>query len=436
MDLITIGQLLRKRRKDLRKKMEDLADGHISTSTISNIERGLPNVNPNKVTYYAEKLNVELEDLPNLVNESRKEAQKVDSILHSVQSLLVSNPDEVLKRLNSLTISPSSPSHCTKLYLLGRYHQIAEKDLETAHNLFLEAIRTIDRFSTMTKTNIKAACYYELARVFYYQNEMENALHTCLKGIDSFVSNGERSYLIHSLKVSKAIYLENLERYDEALNTLDELWVDLNDIKNLFVILNMHEVKAKILMNKKMYTEAIQIATDGIEIARINRFHERIFELWTILGVIHMRTNDLDEAENCLLTALALDNKIDNEYLFIRPHTQLGLLYMKQEQWEEAFQTLDKAVRLGAKTNDAKRHVLALIVLGDWYRLREQYSEAVQTYQKALELARRHDFKKQQYESLFELSRCWKQIDEVEFSKSVANLFEIELQLHHERIIP
>lgn len=73
------------------------------------------------------------------------------------------------------------------------------------------------------------------------------------------------------MTISLSIILQTVSLYDEALYTLDELWLDLKNIKNLFVILNMHEVKAKILMNKKMYSEAIQIAMDGIEIARINR---------------------------------------------------------------------------------------------------------------------------------------------------------------------
>lgn len=38
---IQIGELLRKRRKELGLRLEDLADDFISPSTISNIERGL-----------------------------------------------------------------------------------------------------------------------------------------------------------------------------------------------------------------------------------------------------------------------------------------------------------------------------------------------------------------------------------------------------------
>lgn len=173
----------------------------------------------------------------------------------------------------------------------------------------------------------------------------------------------------------------------------------------------------------------------GIEWARINRVYERSFELWTTLGSIYLQLDQLEEAENCVKTALSLKKEIGNEYVFVNSYTQLGLLNIKKEQWDEAYSALQEAVRLGEKTNDVQKYTNALIVLGDWYQLRQKYPEAVRTYQKANELSIKHDFTKQRHIVLLELSKCWKQLDEAEFVRSLENLFEIDLQLAQNRIL-
>lgn len=437
IELSMVGELLRKKRKQMRKRMEDFADEHISTATISNIERGLPIVNPNKIYHYAGKLGVKLDDLPKLLKQSNKSDKELDSILMSIQSSIdLGDADEGLERLNALDIPDSSPHSVTKLYLIGRYFSIKGK-LNKAQSHFSDALRLIDKFPNLKKTNLKSICYYDLGRVFYYKNDLQNALSYTQKGIDSFVPDGDRNkrYIIHSLKVSKAIYLEKLDRLDESLQALDELWKHIDEIKSIQVLLNMFETKSDILKRQKRYTEAIEIAEEGIEWARINRVYERSFDLWTTLGSIYLQRNELEKAENCIRTALSLKKRIDNEYLLVNSYTLFGLLCIKQERWDEALESLLEAVRLGEKTNDARRYTMALIVLGDWYQFNGRYSEAVDTYQKAHELAKEHGFIKQRHITLVELSKCWKHLDKSKFINSLENLFDVELQLTQDRML-
>lgn len=437
VDLTAIGELLRKKRKEMRKRMEDFADGEISTATISNIERGLPIVNHNKIHYYAEKLGIKLDDFPTFYKQNSKTEEKFDSILVSIQSSIdLGDSEEGLERLKKFVIPDSSPYYVFKLYLTGRYYLIKRK-LNKSQGYFSDVLRLIEKFPSLARTNLKSICCYDLARAFYYKNDLQNALSYVQNGIDSFNPDGDKTkrYIIHSLKISKAIYLEKLDRLDEALQTINDLWEDIDKIKSIYVLLNMYEVKSSILKKQKRGSEAIQIAYEGIELARVNRAYERSFDLWTTLSSIYLQRNDLQEAENCIRTALSLKKKINDEYLFVNTYTHLGLLYIKKEQWDEAFKALQEAVRLGEKTNDALKYVYALIVLGDWYQLRKQYSEAVQTYQKAHELTLKHNFIKQRHMVLLELSKCWKELDEGEFNKSLENLFESELQLTQDRIL-
>lgn len=318
------------------------------------------------------------------------------------------------------------------LYLKGRCH-LQKGNYSRAENLFLDVFRFLDKNDFYARHNVKAFCYYDYARLFYYNNDFKNALSYTLKGIDAFKPNEPGVELIHSLKISKAIYLEKLDRYEESLRAIDELWEDSYSIKNIFVLLNMYETKAFILKKQKMQEEAIKLAYEGIDIARVNKVPDRLFDLYTLLGSIYMELNDLDEAEDCILTALDFKNKVKKEYLLIGSYTLLGRIRMKQERWEESLQYLQEAVRIGEKTNDAKRLGWALIALGDWYQTKEMYSEGVDAYQKALEIGKLKEIKKLHRIALLELSKCWKHIDRSEFVTSLENLFDVEVQLVDER---
>lgn len=435
LDLVVIGEVLKKKRREEHKILEDLADEKVSTSTLSNIERGLPIVNTDKIYYYAHKLGVDLDEYTKVLKQTSQKNERFDLILTSIQnSIDLGDAEEGLERLQSLEIPESSVYHVHKLYLLGRYYLI-KKRLQKSQAYFSDTLRLVDRYPSLAKSNLKAVCYYDFSRVFYYKNQFQNALGYALQGINSFVPGGGKKHIIHSLRLGKAIYLEKLDRLDESLQTLDEMWVDYDAIKSIYVLLNIFDIKSNILKKQKRFKEAIGIALEGIEWARVNLVYERSFELWTTLGSIYLQLNELEEAENCVKTALSLKKKIGNEYLFVNSYTQLGLLNIKKEEWKEAYAALQEAVRLGEKTNDAQKYTNALIVLGDWYQLRQNYPEAVCTYQKANELAIKHGFTKQRQIALLELSKCWKRLDEGEFVRSLESLFEVELQLLQDRIL-
>ncbi|WP_124727254.1 tetratricopeptide repeat protein [Staphylospora marina] len=437
VELGIIGEVLRKKRKSMRKRMRDLADEFVSTATISNIERGLPIVNPAKILHYAKKLGIGPDELPAIVRRYNQGDDEREAELMSILSNIdLGDAREGLARLQALDIPASSPQHLMKQFLMGK-HFFNQGKWSKAQTYFSEVLRSVDKYPSLRRSNLKAYCCYDLGRVFYYKNDLTNALGYNQLGIDAYVRDCDknRSQIIHSLKVAKAIYLEKLERLDEALQALDELWEHIADIRSVQVLLNIYETKADILTRKKRYDEAIEIAWEGIEIARINLAYERAHDLWTTLGSVYLQKKAYEKAEYCIRTALSMRKRVNGEFLLVKAYTLWGMLCMRTERWEEALTALQTAVQLGEKTNDARRHVMALIVLGDWYQLQGRYEEAVSPLQKAHELATEHQFLKQRHITLVELSKCWKRLNRGEFINSLENLFEVELQFSQDRTI-
>jgi tetratricopeptide (TPR) repeat protein len=313
-------------------------------------------------------------------------------------------------------------------YLKGKAF-LKRKSWNKAHNHFNETIRIIDKNPELETTNYKASAYHELGLTCYYQNYLEKALHFVNKGIQCFQKQGERKYLRHLLLISKAIYLEKMDRLLDSLNVLNTLWEEIEFIQNIFVILNMYETKALILKKLKQYDEAIHYAFQGIELARINRIHDRSLELWTALGSIYLQLGNFKEAESCFLAALEMKERIKNEYLIVNPYSELGILYLKLGKIEEAISRLETAVQLGRKTNDALRLIMALIYLGDCHSHQKSYSKAYDIYKEAHELSHQHQFTYLQKDIVLRLIQCCQHVDKERYPIYIDELVRLELIL-------
>ncbi|RAL25596.1 helix-turn-helix domain-containing protein [Thermoflavimicrobium daqui] len=407
------GELLRKIRKDHGYTIENLADDYISASTISNIERGNPYVSIEKINYYAEKLDVNLEQLSNLMTKEKKNEKKYRLQLMSIENMIdLVDPNAGLAKLRQM--SSDCFSHCPGMinYLKGKSYY--RKNKEKAETYFLKAIQQVEQQPILEKSNIKPICYNELGTIYFYKHELEKALHYTQKGIDSFIPEGERSYVKSMLLANKAIYLEDLGRLEESIQTIDQLRAQPEEFKSTNSTLSIYVLQARIYHRNKLYSQAITCTETGIELARINRMHDRSSELWTLLGNIYFSLEKTEEAEICYLTALDLKEKIKKEHLLISPYTQLGLLYLEQDKFVEAKRPLEDAVKIGERSDHILPFISALIALGNFYLKQKKYYQAIQPFEKALVLAQKHHSMDREEQIVVNLCYCYEQIGDIE----------------------
>ncbi|SFI95893.1 helix-turn-helix domain-containing protein [Thermoflavimicrobium dichotomicum] len=407
------GEMLRRIRKDQGFTIENLADDYISASTISNIERGNPYVSIEKINYYAKKLDVGLEELSNLTTEEKKNEKKYRLQLMSIENMIdLVDPNAGLARLRQLNSGHFSCCPGMINYLKGKSYY--RKNKEKAETYFLKAIQQVDQHPNLEKSNIKSICYNELGTIYFYKNELEQALHYTQKGIDAFVPDGERSYVKSMLLANKAIYLEDLGRLEESIQTIEQLRSQPEEFKSTNSTLSIYVLQARIYHRNKLYSQAIACTETGIELARINRMYERSSELWTLLGNIHFSLQKLEEAEICYLTALDIKEKIRKEHLLITPYTQLGLLYLEQNKYTQAQQALEEAVKIGERSDHILPYIGALIALGNFYLKQKKYYQAIQPFEKALTLAQKHNSTDREEEIVVNLCYCYEQIGDIE----------------------
>lgn len=434
-DLKTLGEALRKIRKEKGLRLKDLEDEHISFATISSIERGIPTVKPQNREYYCKKLGFNIEDIPQLIHREQREHKQLENLLFLIETCINLDCDGALERLRFLQKHTQGGYMDIILYLKGLCY-VKKNNLKTAEKFFKQSIQHINSKPFLSNSNIKAACYKELGRIYYQRdNSLQQALEYTNKGLAAYNENADRQEIKYFLMIDKVSFLEKQYRIDEALQTLDELWNSIQDINSLEVKLNMYELKATLLNQKKKYEKALQYAKEGLFIARENGTHEKGVELLTVWGNILQNADDYMTAENCYNLALRLEGKLkDKKYVLVSTHTQLGKLYSKMKKYDQSYEQLTTAVAKGRKYNDAHRFCESLVALGDYYLETGKHQEAIQPYDEALTITNPYSFQRLKERILLNLSECWKNIGNNEKYISLLVELQSELRLREQEV--
>jgi tetratricopeptide (TPR) repeat protein len=426
---VKLGEMLRKNRKERGLRLEDLADTNISVSTISNIERGLPNVHMDKMKYLAQKLGLKLHEL---LLEEKEDDKKIRLRLLSIENTIkLVDADEGFLQLEAF--GPNEIKNYEPFYYFLKGKCFAKKQQwAEAESNFLETLRLVPIEPHLEACNLLTASYNELANIAYYRNQILEALQYVEEGIRTFVPDEERSYLLSILLGNKAIFLERLGRLEEALRVIEEMSENDLSIQHLDCLLSNYRLEALIYRKTKMYIKAIEAVQKGIEAARINGMVNRSFELWTMLGSIYYADKHYDEAESCFLTALQLQKKIDRPHQLISAFTWLGLLYIEECKWETAQTYLEQAIQRGLQTDDHLDYLEALIALGDCYRKQSMYLDAIKPYEQAHTMLQKTNptSYEQEYPIVLKMGLCWKHLDNERFQECKDYLFDMEIRSH------
>jgi len=430
LDREKIAKLFKRVRNELGAKLEDLADQHISTATISNIERAVPTVTVEKITYLARKLGLDLESLPTVGEDQSLDAETIELELLSIEQLVHINPDDALRKLKRINIPQNHPEYIYLKFLEGECYYYAH-NFSKATTLYLEVIHLLDhQFPHMKKSNLKCMCYYELSRSAYYQNNIEKALSYAIEGIKHYEEQGDNFHYKCLLYIGKSIYLEKLNRLKEAHQELEFLWSEKDSIDSQEIVSLIYEQRSKLLWEMGMHEKAIACLKKGIKISRVNKIYDRVLDLWTILGSIYFDQRQYNIAEKCFLTALELIPKIAKRYLFITTYTKLGLLYLQNQELDKARSYLLEGVKLGESTNDSIRYVQALVALGDCDFERSFYAEAIESYQKALNIATDYEMIEFEQSLYLKLGKCYNKVGELQKRDAcIENYYRVGLKL-------
>ncbi|SFT01769.1 tetratricopeptide repeat protein [Marininema halotolerans] len=425
-----IGEVIRRVRKSKSLRLEDLADENISPATISNIERGISHVNLSKIHYLLNKLKINLDEVPGILMKQEKEAKEMHFIFQTIDIMIdLGRPEDALTMLDELQIEDNHHSAARVQHLKGKAF-LTLKKWNRAERYLAQAISLSNQ--NQNKDNIEAGAFLDLSLCLYHQNEIEKALEIARSGLDAYVEGPGQEFYKHTLIRNQAIFLMRLGRNVEALKVVQDIWDGMDDMKDMDTVITFYKLRAEILRKTGLVDESIKFATQGLELAKINRDFKNIFLLLIELGHAYTTKQQWKQAEHCFNTGLALQKYITDGNYLTYVYTGLGILFVQQGRNEEAKGLFQQAISKAEEYNNAPRLTYALRLMGDYCKSIESKQNAIPYYQRALEIAQKFNYKRAEHQLHLRLSQCHQENNQQEFEKSLLNIYKTQIAIRGE----
>lgn len=431
-EMSELGKFIRKKRKDQGLRLEDLADEHISTATISNIERGVPHVNREKIVYLLEKLKLDVNEVSQMLLEDSEKMENMQLKFVAIDTLLSLGKTEKASRFLMNLPAKLLSNHQASIHSLkGRYY-LQRKDWHKAEREFSDAIRLAERDRYAERTNLLAACYLDLASCRFLQYDIKHALHFIDRGIQALKEDREDYDRIrYRLLVNQVNYLERSGFTDEALKKINQLWPSIDSIQELSIILDMHVIRAKLLRKVKLYHDAIQCARKGIQLAVGSYYYDEMFHLWMILGMTYLDMYQLEDAEICFAFVGELEDQINSKKDIVRAYCALSYLYLLKNRLEEAEKAANEAARLADEHPEKPIRDYVWILIGQIEKKRRNWGEAVFCFREAIKIANKQDSSTTLLQSYVELAECYQHLrEEEQFVETITQIYQLQKEIH------
>jgi tetratricopeptide (TPR) repeat protein len=423
-----MGEVIRKVRKERGLRLEDLADENISPATVSNIERGVAHVSPEKVTYLLEKLELPMSKLPEMLVQEQVELKKVKFALLTISTLRqIGYVEDALTKLEELKLDDSHPYIAHAYFYKGECY-VAKKKWKQAERSFYNALRSAQQ-NSFQENNMEAASYLLLGICSDHQGNLDQALEYVNDGLLAFYEGGEMQHVKHLLHKHKGIMLQKLGRVTEAMQLVQDSWHLLTEVDDIETTLGFYWLRSELSRRTGLIEEAIEYAVEGIDVARRNKQYSAMFDLWIVLGTIYTAQKDWEMAETSFLMARKLEEKIPIDQRWVTVYSRTGVLYLKQGKLSEAFEYFQHAIRYANKFQDAPQLVSNLVLTGELCQLMNDTNKAIHFFEQGIEIAQKYSYSDMEWKIWYNLAGCFNGQDEEKFQHCMRKTYEIKENL-------
>ncbi|WP_044640414.1 helix-turn-helix domain-containing protein [Risungbinella massiliensis] len=407
-DLLMIGEAIRDYRKQKGLRLEDLADEHISISTISNIERGFTHVKEGKLAYLLEKLGVQFQDLTQIESVHQKKERILSVQMIAIRSWIESgNGEKAYLLLKQMNLVDSHPQKQFYLFLKGLYfyHRNLFKKAKNEWNAALRLGRE------KRNQDLEATIYLYLGKISEHEGDVAEALYNVCQGLESYEQTdfGEHAYI--ALSLDQIRYLRQLDRDWEAMLLLNDLWTQIPKVDSISLRLEFYLQRAELLASHGVWSEAQEVVEAGLELARENREWGLMAKLWHELGIIHEGAGDIELARISYQSVGVIEQKFQTKPVLVSSLILLASLHYNQQDFTEAEKLLQKALQLAEKENRPPYILQAYLQLGDVAQALGDFQMAEERYQQAFLRAEKYGLDEKETEALIRLAKLAKERD-------------------------
>ena len=421
MEILSLGQKIKKLRKEKNLTLKELAGDRITAAQISHIERDKSYTSQELLEYLAKQLDVSIDYL---LETKEMQAKKItDNLIIQCEIYVKSGNLETAKKEISKVMDICKTYMLTENYascnfLLGKIH-LEQGDYDLAVTNFEKALFLY--IKNNNKENI-VNCYINIGKIYMREKFYKAAINHFdfaegvlsdykLQNINTYkdlYSNIAYSHIKLGQNAKALEYTDKIKELEKETNNKDEADRTLLVANSLFQSGNYDEAKkyfqksldiynkennknelasiyitmCKIYINSGQYEIALEFANKAYEIKKNDEDENTIKVIFKIIKSL-IGINDFENAKKYTKIALSLSIKIKNKMLEYRSLKYYATIYAKEGKHDISIENLNKCLEIIKETNDKK-------LLGDLYiEMAQVYSniskdKELEYYQKAI----------------------------------------------------
>ncbi|SCZ00040.1 helix-turn-helix domain-containing protein [Alkaliphilus peptidifermentans] len=408
MELLSVGEKIKKLRKDLGLKQEELTDAQVTRSLISMIESGKRSLSPQTAAIIAKKLNYYYKNLGKKITTEylleSKEAQvqniiqeqldNISLLLNSKKNLEHNHIHGIFNRMMDLATNWSLKSDFSKvLFYRGNFHYHIRK-----YNLALMDYFSALEFTLESRNYEKAAdiymgignCY--LSKLFLEEAKLYyNKAQTI--SVENTTINHDQIRLEATMNL--IICYKKLKQYDLALQQLyifkelkglDDASIDQATLMEADTYRDIGNFEKAFKLYERLISRC-----DGLSATKRAHLYNSISIAYRLMGKI-------DEAIEYINKSYELKDEIDDcPHLFL---LELAQCYRRLNITEKAIEILKEAHNISKQLSDNNSEFQILLCYGDIYQYLQEYT-LVEEYLKKAESLLNEDTTKAKYYDVY-----------------------------------
>ena len=331
MEILSLGEKIKRRRKELDLTLKDLAGDRITPGQISLVESGKSNPSMDLLEYLADSLKTSVEYL---MESEETQAEKICLYFENIAEAYILNGD--------LNVGEQYIEKA--LYYAEKYNL----EFRKAKNLYLRAKIFMDK-----EESAPAQQFFLSANVIFIKNN-------CFEDVvNTFLNLGKITYHLKAYHSSNSYFQQAEKVFGD------------NDIGNDFVLGEIYYYIASTYFKLENVDKAISYSYLAKE--KFNQLDNKrdYAKTLLLLSEQYNKKGDVDNAIKYSKKTLSVFKELDDQIYIAEIENNLGKLFYEFENIEESFKHLMKAKEIRQRNKDKKINDTLISICENYIRIKD-----------------------------------------------------------------
>lgn len=410
MNILSLGEKIKKLRKEQNMTLKELAGDRITAAQISHIERDKSHTSYELLEYLADKLGVSVDYL--LETKEMQSKKITDNLILKSEIYIkcndLDNAEEQIKEIIEI---------CKEYKLVENYGK--------CNNLLAE-------INCKKKDYSSAVYYYEKALYYFIKNEDKDSIYNSYLNIgniymlDEFYK-GALTHFMFAKEVLDESNIEDVDIYKELYSKISECYMSLGKSEQALEFMEKIDkmdnedcvqeevdtlvIKAKNLLNIGKYVESKECFNKALEIIEKEENKNRLANVYLTVSKIYLEMGDIDKNLEYSQKAYDLTKRDENKYMM---ESLFNIIesYVKRQEYEIAQKYCKLALISSIKNKDKYYEYKSLKFYSDMYKSKGEIETSIDYLSKCIEIIKELDDEKILADLYIELGKLYSSISQ------------------------